>query len=546
MLQYPTDFTQRIVESLTFEAKGSQRWRRDVQVLMPGLASDAGYPDGRAIVSLGMFDRRRFADLTVHDSDGKRLNLLTRLQHGHVLALTAMQQYLNPVQLATIAQAHADTPVARSYALFYTLMVELFTSVEGAAEVIRDKARAIALALYELLTHAGSTSDERIAARKLVAADFVALGGVTQYLCWIDAAPAQTLTLRVEYTMSDAAELAGPLRRRPDPSRRFSNLRDRYRIARTRLYARSGFAPMYYALKTPAHDHTSSYYLTLQPPTDAKVTYLDWGLGNSIDHGNGEVECGSPSVHIYNGPVITDPPGELRPRQSISRSTVHTFIRAAPIDHRTVVFGAVLNLVFVYLAEAGRLSSKIGGSATPWLLLTPAALAAYIARQESHYYSKFTTWLRAVIWSYLAINVGYLITLAFDVAADDSFLNRSGVTDDLSSATMALSSLIVALLFALTGNWTERVIVRRFKKRDSSEWSLRAYARVVRRYGDTVAITVGLAVAILIVAFALGWRAGTDGRRGPLRATQSSARSPAATATPGPSATPIPSAAPSP
>jgi len=206
------------------------------------------------------------------------------------------------------------------------------------------------------------------------------------------------------------------------------------------------------------------------------------------------------------GAVPAGSAGEQANREatSIRQSKVHAFLQVEPIDTKKIVFGAILNIIFAYLLERNRLGNEAGGVTVTGLLLTPAALIAYIAQQERHYYSSQISWLRGIVWAYVAINVVYIVSISSDLASKDGLLDRNGFTDDLSSAVMAICSLGVAVLFALVGTGRHRVIdwlckrtLRRTRASAGKEAipaSVSAFAAAARRYGDAVVVAIAVGV----------------------------------------------------
>lgn len=141
------------------------------------------------------------------------------------------------------------------------------------------------------------------------------------------------------------------------------------------------------------------------------------------------------SVHIHNGSglrSIDDPSG---PRKQIPESKIHAFLRLDPADHKQVMFAAFLNIVFVWLAEAGRLN--------------------------------------------------VLVSISFDIAPSGSFADRHGFSDDAASILMAAASIFVFWLFAFLGKpyeWMVRHSFRFVRRRagKKGESPVHSYVRVAR------------------------------------------------------------------
>jgi hypothetical protein len=82
MLDNSHRYVQRFVEEMEFVPTGGHRWTRTLQIEMP--AAPTATKDWH-IVSLGSFSRRRFPDISVSDAAGRRVELVTRKEHGEVL-----------------------------------------------------------------------------------------------------------------------------------------------------------------------------------------------------------------------------------------------------------------------------------------------------------------------------------------------------------------------------------------------------------------------------------------------------------------------------
>jgi hypothetical protein len=510
LLRSPNVYTQRLVEHLDFLPEGGQRWRRDLQILIPESEVLSAAEDHWFIVSLGQFRRRRLPDFQVSDCSGRSLNLLTRLQHGHCLADFTIDQYLTDRErdMVELASLHAVGPAPKAdvdaerlnvaYTDLYRPTFEMFTSVR------RDLAPTTERRLVELLLLLDVDRDLAGERAALFMEDMTNVAKATQYLCWVRARPGSPVRLTATYTMPDPRPLP------PDPgiqTGRFARLRANARTWSSELYAQLGLGPIPYELVTPANDHTASYYFTLEPPPETTIPYLDWGLENTIEQDGKEWVCAHDSVHLHNGTTLLAPDEEPEPRRKIPESKIYAFMQLDPADHKQVLFAAALNLIFVWLAEAGRLSIQIDSAATPWLAFVPAALVAYVAQQRRHYFAGSTRWIRAVIWGYLALNIIFLVSITFDVAGDGSFAARHGASDDMVSIAMATASIVVFWLFAFVGWPYEPLVTRCFewlrsRLRPSSskgpERTIHSYVRVARWYGNAAIATI--AISLLAMA----------------------------------------------
>ncbi len=457
-LRAPTTYTQRLVERLDFLPEGGQRWRRDLQVLIPALEGFDVDRDEWFVISLGQFRRRRLPDFSVTDCSGRVLNLLTRVQHGHCLAYITIDQFLFDPERNRIAGVTGEEAeaVRAAYSRLYVPTFEMFTSVrEGLAEVAEQE-------LVDLLSLLGAEAEPAKKRAKIFMEDMREVQEGTQYLCWVRARPGAPVRLTATYTMPDPARLPAP-----DPgvgTGRFARLRANARLWSSEVYAQLGLGPIFYGFRTPANDHAGSYYFTLEPPAETSIAYLDWGLDNTIEGDDEEWACAHNSVHVHNGAGLLGLHDEPKPRKEIPNSKIHAFMRLDPADHKQVLFAAILNLVFVWLAEAGRLSSQLDSTATPWLAFIPALLIAYVAQQRRHYFASSTRWIRGVIWAYLVLNITFLVSITFDIASDGSFADRNGFSDDAVSLVMAAGSIIVFCIFAFVG-WPYEPAVKKFFRR---------------------------------------------------------------------------------
>lgn len=507
-LRAQTTYTQRLVERLDFLPEGGQRWRRDLQALIPDVEELAPDQDEWFVVSLGLFRRRRLPDFCVTDCAGRVLNLLTRVQHGHCLAYITIDQFLYDPErnrIAEVADTDDSEALRAAYSKLYVPTFEMFTSVRTDLAPVAEKR------LVDLLLLLGTESELAEERAKIFVEDMTTVAKVTQYLCWVRARAGLPVHLTASYTMPDPVRLKAP-----DPgvgSGRFARLRAGARLWSSEVYAQLGLGPIFYDFLTPANDHAGSYYFALEPPAETSIAYLDWGLDNTIDDDGEEWVCAHNSVHVHNGSGLLGPDDKPKPRKEIPDSKIHAFMRLDPADHKQVLFAAVLNVVFVWLAEAGRLSSQLDSTTTPWLAFIPALLIAYVAQQRRHYFASATRWIRGVIWGYLVLNIVFLVSITFDIASNGSLADRNGFTDDTVSVVMAGASIIVFWVFAFVG-WPYEPIVKRFFKRvrrraaapakpsGEPNETVHAYVRVARWYGHialaTIAVSLGLMAAVIL------------------------------------------------
>lgn len=279
-----------------------------------------------------------------------------------------------------------------------------------------------------------------------------------------------------------------------------------------RLYRKLGLAPLNYALHVPSHDHAGSYYFTISPPENTEITYVNWGVGDTLTGESEEVDCAMTSVHLHTGRTASsdaDEAGQLEEPEG--GGTIAVFLRNTTRDHKKIAAGALLNLLFVFLVAAGRASDKIGSSAQTWLLVTPTALTAYIAEQQRHYYANATRRQRGILWGYLLISLSFLIASSFSLANGSTAGRDWGWVARDSAWLLAVSSAVLVAWYVPLGVSYHRNTARLAERfRSTSKASRLSYERAVLRYSDVIA-TVGILVAIGAgVGTPLYWRRITE------------------------------------
>lgn len=533
MQRYPTAYVQRVVEQLSFLPTGGQHWQRDVQMRLPtdpSLGADTHIhppriqptlqPESKQlfIVSLGMFTRSRFADFSVCDAAGNRLSLLTRLQHGFCLTSCFMFKYFSEEQLpkANLHQPEFDQLWEAVYQQFTTVT----TPSQGPLAATVDTA---ALKLGELLARLGASANEIERKQTRFLVEYTALQHVTQYLCWAVAEPGEAISLSAIYTMADAPKIpakatSGTMTHRAGvapPRRRhlvawLATRRHNWAIRRTSFYATIGLGPLNYELRTPAHDHTGSYYFLVKPPENCNVSYLDWGLDNSIDAQGGEVDCAFNSVHIHNGATLVQGPAPPPARSSIAGSRISAFLRADIREHWPLVIAAILTLLLAILAERGQFVAR-GGGVSSVLLIAPTALLAYVAQRQSHHYAEATRWMGPLLIGYLFASIVFIASVKYDVLGGDTIFGRANALDDLISGSIALASVGLLLWFGAI-HQRDRIIEHYFKRRKGKGDSVARYSALGLRYGDAVAFLLIACLASVIVGALItdgfGWGSG--------------------------------------
>jgi hypothetical protein len=565
LLENPTVYVHRSVEELSFLPDGGQSWTRTLQVMIPDIGSR---DSSSSIISLGMFERRRFADFKVFDAGGQRLNLLTRFQHGIALTHVALKQYFNKAENTAIRNARRrvadatesspasehDKAVAAAYDLVldlaYALATEMAPSDESqdASEskgLSSDAVRAIQLgASLEVLIEALEQHPEASCTKspkvdeitKLIEKQFFDLQRVAQYLCWVDAEAGDVVTVTASYTMRDArlglasrgsfggwvksaveatrwtAEVDEGGQRSPDVGER-KVARQRVRMA---AYRAVGLAPLNYRIYAPAHDHAGSYYFLMKAPQSTQITYLDWGTDYSFTDLGGVVDCSSPTVHFNNSSahrlMRALGPDE---KDCIPDSKIRAYLRATPTDHKKIALAAFLNLVFVALLSAGRFSDSPASSVQEWLLLSPTVLLAFIAQQQRHYYARATRQQRFALWLYLIISVSFLVIVVFSFATTSDPTDKWGFFAAVSAFLMAVSSAAIIVWYAPLGERFNRTTETRFRRNRAGREASReespthlTYDRQVLRYCDWVisrSVIAAVLVGALFIASLFAW-----------------------------------------
>jgi hypothetical protein len=508
--------TQRLIEQITFLPNGGRRVVRTLQIQIPTAASpkDTAW---RAI-SLGAFGRRRFPDFMAYDANGRRLNLLTRYQHGRLLSGVFLAKHLRDFPLQTaLVQAAFYTPGAYSYNELTTATYECLTSVgdidtERVARHLASIFRRL-LSLFDPLPY--DIYDRTVAFQ----ANFEAILEVTHYLCWIQASAGEIISLQVTHTAADDGQTLGSRNTTTSPQiRRSAKLRELLMS----WYREFGLAPLNSSIPIPSNGLTKSYYFTLEPPPQTDVTFLDWSTGNVFEDDKAELDSALNSVHFHYGDDSErDPPDHKRAIKMYLRSSTH--------GHKQIAAGAALNIVFVILVAKGHFSETVGGSTQTWLLVTPTLLTAYIADQQRHYYAYATRRQRAILWIYLAISIAFLIAFSFHLTK-----GASNSWDWLSTATawlLFISSAAVCTWYTLLGysfraitkSWTTKALKRSRVKLDAelkvlqappemrarflaslhSPW--RVYERIIYAYCRVVTLLVIAAILVSVLAMKHWW-----------------------------------------
>jgi len=368
------------------------------------------------IVPLGPFARRRFPDVTVIDASGRRLNLVTRKQHGVALAKVALNRHLAGVPLPDQPDSSngQDAP-ADQYEDFRKHLLDFYTEMGDGKR--RKASRTALLQEYEeLLVSIGLQENDQEQHLKKLSNDLVDASETTQYLCWVEAAPGEVINLQVTYTARDpkhkledgrhgsvwgmvgagATGVFGWITRQ--------NLAKRQETW-NRWYVQFGLAPIPYVFNIPTHEYTASHYSTLEPPDNTYVAYLDWELGNSLDSKD-EVDSSLDATHIFN-----EESKKLR-----RQPTTHAYLRCAPHHHKQILGVALLNIALVWLLAAERFPLKLESPIQGILVAAPSVLIAFLAQQQRHYYAHALRRSRIILWAYLAAEIVFLMGVTFSHA----------------------------------------------------------------------------------------------------------------------------------
>ena len=527
MLVDNTRYIERLTEHLAFLPSGGLSWQRDIQLMIPESAS----PDGPNIVSLGIFDRRRFTDFRVVDPSGRRLNLLTRYQHGIALTHAALLQYFDRSELAAIKEAYIATNRTPGHRLIIaahkTVVHEVYRLATNAgvrqdAQEKIDAAKPLGFALASLFRALYEDPrlgdpERRLGELKelsvLVGSQFYDLQRVTQYLCWADAKAGEVINLHIQYSMTDPHRVPAGTRPRlrVSPVSRAAGDRPSRMTRKLTRYRRFGLAPLEYKLDTRVSGTAGSYYFSVDPPSDTEVTYMDWALGNAFTSQDDEWDCAHPTIHVNNadshrramrvGPADAEKSG----------STIRIYLRAAPYAHKRLAVGGALNLIFVYFVATGRFSPKDSGSVQAWLVLTPTLLIAYIAEQQRHYYANATRRLRAGLWVYLGMSLLFLVAVAFSAASPaNSGVQGWGWVARGAALAEALASVLMIVWFLPTGLRahlvTKEECEREFAVREKllergkpARSTHRIYDRAILRYCDRVVLLAVFAMVVVLL-----------------------------------------------
>lgn len=482
LLEYPRSYYERVEDHLSFVKTGGLRWDRRIQVRLP---DGPGDEPSFQVLPLGMFLRRRMADISVTDCRGRALPFLTRADHGRVLSSALLQKYpVRKFESEKVARAAIDAGLQPKVeqdpsqgnwepqtlndaltALAY-LVFQVFTaerphrggSGKGAAgDAVDQLVYRAAMQLnncYKLSGRYLNDSEENVAQDLAeLTDDLSALKRVTQYLCWIKASPGEAVTINVSYTTADPALIAGLVDR---AVRVGSGWTHRFGQFRSTAYAQAGLAGTQYALSLPVADHAASYYFTIEPPSESKVDYLWWGSGHSLEPARGFM-CSSAGFNLHNGDLPHSPFGVQGGAVNGVGGGVQFFVRQQIFEHKQLAAGGILGCLLAVLFAVGALDASLsaqGGSFSwfaGWLALTPLAFIAFSARNRRGYYGLKTVVLRCSIWVYLSVCVVSLIAVSSVIGANAPSWMSNIFDDHLVYSLWAGASVFIVVWYGSVG-----------------------------------------------------------------------------------------------
>lgn len=461
MAREPFRYTQRCVEQLSFVPTGGQRWVRTLQIQVP----DNSGPSTPSLwtIPLGQFERKRLVDLFVTDATGTRLNLLTRTQHGEALMEAITAKYSSALTNEQREKLKAGE-ARKQHKELRELLFQYFTTLNTPASNNDDDKLAKPLAAkYDSVLEAIQLDQKsRQDLVEIFYKEFERNEGTTQYLCWVQAAQGEVINLRVTYTANDPKhKLRIETLGKALQAILFGIFRPRRgRKVRDNWYRQYGITPIGYRSGFPRGEGASSYYLTLEPPAETICTLLDWESGSSFDE-NQEVNSAFPALHIHNegtqdktnGPIAPKEIGKLKVRET--GGELRAYLRCAPYRHKQILAAAALNFAVVWLLFKRQLPVGLDGTLQELILAAPSVIVAFLAQRQSHYHAHVTRRQRAILWTYLAISVTFVVSIAFDGQTKDHQL--SDWTDFFAWA-VAISSAGIFGWHLLLGGSYERVV----------------------------------------------------------------------------------------
>ncbi len=305
---FASHYVSRIVDHISFPTPGQQLCQREIHLRLPKLD---GFSDdqqaGPYIVSLGQYRRRRLADFTVTDGRGTRLNLLSRRQHGYVIALALLRPHLTVDEWSRLERDATLHPSLNELRIY---LASLITSIVPNEHYTTEEAGKRLQDLLDVLEVDEARSIVEVESFRL-RCDEAQL--TTRYLCWVDGAPGGMIQLHATYTQPESPQPTHePDRIRPTDTMGMRSierrLRGMWRNGRNRFYTGARMMPVRYAFATPAFVTTRSYYFLLTPPLGTEIVLLDWDADHRYapDQTGGhltsttEVEAACWAYHFHN------------------------------------------------------------------------------------------------------------------------------------------------------------------------------------------------------------------------------------------------------
>jgi hypothetical protein len=504
LLSEPATYTQRFVEKLSFLPSGGQQWERDLQIQIPADASQDA--SNWWIIPLGEYTRARLADFLVTDAGGRRLNLVTRRQHGDALTGIVTSSFV-PSSISTDVK---DTDLPDLVNTFRRDLFTFFTSLRLPSDdddSALDSSKSLESAYHELLTKLNLDSD----ARDKLLADFneafTPWVRATQYLCWVKARPGEVVGLRTDYSLADPKQhdtqsvldevrngLARliDVRQEPEPQQRLAA-----------WYREFGLGPIDYSFKAPKRPTApNSYYFILHPPPSTEVTYLDWEEDWWImaEERATEVKCAYPAAHIHQS-IASSTPSTKAENTYIN---IRAYLRCAPYRHKQILGAVALNLAVVFLLSNGSLPTDLGEPLQGLIIAAPSVVIGYLVQQQRHYYSDVIRRQRGVLWIYLAVSITFLLSVAFSERDGASKLHGFAA---VAAWALAISSgAVLGWQFLLGSSYARNVGRIALKNCGAGEKPMREhYGAAVRKYGSRVRRAVILGVVGAVAGMALFW-----------------------------------------
>jgi hypothetical protein len=524
-LLHQSRYTQSCVEHVSFGDRGGQTWTRDLQLRLP-IATTPGV--SKRIIAIGQFGRRRLPDLSVTDSTGRRLSLLTRAEQGEALATLILCRGVDAMPRRhqhLLRKPGPRTSLGRARAQLGDFLTHA-GDIQDPLTSVLAVARSYFLLLVRLRVDGVTT--ERLVAH-LVDSCVELLDGAP-YLCWADAAPGDTMNIHVFYTTRDPKinpDYSGLARPAPVTHG------DSYAALRADLDRDLGLGPIKHEFDIPSYRHVGSYAFTISPPEKTSPMFLDWGAGNSL-RADVMTSCSLDSGCLPEGAANAD-------TESPWGGRTRAFIRVSPHQRVQILAAAALNIIIVLALRDGRFPAHLSGPLQGLVLAAPSGLVAYLVSQQRHYYAYPMRRQRAILWGYLTITVAFLVALAFTLEASKADDLRFGLLATAFAWLLFVSSVAVLAWYLPLGfgfNWIVASFTRRKwrqEPRHGADWetyvaTYQAYGRMIS-YGVVVAglMAIGIlhyiwhdpdpkplhrgAAKTLMIQAARGWRGSRRGSR---------------------------------